>query len=182
MNYEHLFNISFEAFLNHDSSLVSSQVSERCLCARLAFQLEEQAKNCGLEGYFADVEYNRNKGSKKTLVNDDYKEVTICCDLLLHSRGVKKQDNLIAIEMKKSGRDPQETIDDCDRLTVLTRPEYEDGRHNEKHVCGYKLGVFIYVNYQDQRFELKYFENGLVVNSAVVPFEPAYNKQFKSDS
>ncbi|MDN3628203.1 hypothetical protein [Vibrio lentus] len=170
MKYQQLFNAGFEAFLHHDLSLVESEVSERCLCSRLAFQLEQVANNSGLDGYFADVEYNRNKGAKKTLVNDDYKEITICCDLLLHSRGVKEQDNLIAIEMKKSGRKQQETVDDCERLTVLTRPTYENGQYNEKHVCGYKLGVFIFVDYQKREFQFTYFENGCVLKNSVMQF------------
>lgn len=40
---------------------------------------------------------------KTTTINGEMKEITIQCDLIVHSRGTNKQrDNLIAVEMKKS--------------------------------------------------------------------------------
>ena len=170
MDINAIFQDSFLSFQTLEKSLVDSQVSERCLCARLALHLELKARKRGGSNYFADVEYNRNKGKKKTLINQEYKEITICCDLLLHSRGKHNPDNLIAIEMKKSGRNKQETFDDFERLKVLTRSEYENEVHNEKHVCGYLLGIFILINYQSLCFELTFFEHGQETCVKNVPF------------
>lgn len=65
--------------------------------------LERIVCKSGIKGYYADVEYNRNKdGRVKTILNKKMEVVTINCDLILHSRGNNtKCDNLIAIEMKK---------------------------------------------------------------------------------
>ena len=58
-------------------------------------------------GYYTDVEYNRNAGGiktiRKTIRGQQEEIIPINCDLILHSRGENvDQDNLIAIEMKKS--------------------------------------------------------------------------------
>ena len=63
----------------------------------------------GFEGYYTDVEYNRNRGNiktvKKTIKGPTEHIINVTCDLIMHSRGKHpEQDNLIAIEMKKSNR------------------------------------------------------------------------------
>lgn len=75
--------------------------------------------------YHVDVEYNRNKNGRiKTCcpLDDDRipVPVTINCDLIVHSRGeIARQDNLIAIEMKKSSRTKKEKDSDRRRLITL---------------------------------------------------------------
>ena len=64
-------------------------------------------------GYYTDVEYNRNQGGiktiRKTIRGQTEEIIPINCDLILHSRGEDiGQDNLIAIEMKKSNRPASE--------------------------------------------------------------------------
>lgn len=63
------------------------------------------AKDKSFFNYFVDIEYNRNKGSiktiKKTTLGPNGQIIPINCDLILHSRGNRlEQDNLIALEMK----------------------------------------------------------------------------------
>ncbi len=61
-------------FVDAETANILSGVSERNLCGRLALILESVAHECGLAGYFADVEYNRKQGGKvKTIINKDYK-------------------------------------------------------------------------------------------------------------
>lgn len=101
-----LFDIlkySLSDFLVRDRNSILADVNERNLCSRLAMYLERIACKNGIKGYYADVEYNRNKdGRVKTILNKKMEVVTINCDLILHSRGNNtKCDNLIAIEMKK---------------------------------------------------------------------------------
>lgn len=101
-----IFSKANRAFLKTDMSLFEDDVSERALCGALKSHLEKELARAKIEGYYADVEYNRNYGQVKTILDDDCKVVQIQCDLIVHSRGENvKQDNLLAIEMKKSYRD-----------------------------------------------------------------------------
>lgn len=88
--------------------LFETKVSERTLCGALMLELHEVLRKTRYFEYFVDVEYNRNAGGKlktfKRTINEVEEQiVTINCDLLVHSRGQKKNcDNLIALEMKRS--------------------------------------------------------------------------------
>jgi hypothetical protein len=56
-------------------------VSERNLCARLAFYLEQVKERAGLAGYHADPEYNRMQdGRIKLILDENGQEVSITCD------------------------------------------------------------------------------------------------------
>ncbi len=80
-----------------------SNVNERTLCGALSQYLSSITSQTEYKNYHVDVEYNRNNGEVKTIVNDKFEVVTINCDIIIHSRGEKiKNDNLIAIEIKKS--------------------------------------------------------------------------------
>ncbi|MBS7693162.1 hypothetical protein KIN08_06105, partial [Vibrio cholerae] len=72
--------------------------------------------------YYVDVEYNRNvNGRLKTIKDGEGEIITINCDLVLHSRGENLvQDNLIALEMKKSNGRRSEKEKDRERLKALT--------------------------------------------------------------
>ena len=58
-------------FIRKDICLIMDNVSERTLCGALKTHLEEEFKNNSINGYYADVEYNRNGGCIKTIVNDN---------------------------------------------------------------------------------------------------------------
>lgn len=105
--------------------------------------------------YFVDVEYNRNAGGKlktfKRTINEVEEQiVTINCDLLVHSRGQKKNcDNLIALEMKKSTASKCAKESDRNRIECLTKNPEQDvwsygGVVFPEHVCGYKLGIYLW--------------------------------------
>lgn len=50
-----------------------------------------------------DVEYNRNAGHIKSIINEEIKVIHITCDLIIHSHGEnEQQDNLLVLEMKKA--------------------------------------------------------------------------------
>ncbi|MFZ3226816.1 MAG: hypothetical protein WA230_15065, partial [Xanthobacteraceae bacterium] len=61
-----------------------------------------------------DAEYNRQQnGQIKTIIDDHAHEISVTCDLILHSLGeIIRTDNLIAIEMKKSERPKVEKDED----------------------------------------------------------------------
>lgn len=51
-------------FLKANQILFQRKVSERTLCGALMLALNDVIRKKGYEGYFVDVEYNRNIGSK----------------------------------------------------------------------------------------------------------------------
>ena len=142
-----IFYRSFERFLTLERTNILNNVSERNLCHRLGFYLEEERRAARLDGYYVDAEYNRQQnGQIKTIVDDEAHEISITCDLILHSRGENiRNDNLIAIAMKKSDQPKREKDEDRIRLRALTKQSYDnvwfnDGITPPRYVCGYQLG------------------------------------------
>ena len=92
--------------------------------------------------------------------------VTINCDLILHSRGEKMgNDNLIAIEMKKSTRPEEEKLSDKLRLRALTKSSYDDiwsydGKAHPEHVCGYQLGIYIEIDIDKRNYLVEGYIGG----------------------
>jgi len=132
-----LFEKANEGFLINDIDLLYQDVSERTLCGALKESIDTVKRNENSKDYSmyrADVEYNRNgKDPKRIFQGKD--EQMIICDLLLHSRGRKDPDNLIAIEMKKSTRDDVDKEKDKKRLIALTENQYNN-------IYRYILGVY----------------------------------------
>lgn len=153
--------------MKQDKSLIDSDISERTLCGALKSHLEKNLRRYKIKGYFVDVEYNRNNGQVKTILDENYEVVNIQCDLIIHSRGENfKQDNLLAIEMKKSYRSEESKKSDRLRLRALTKSTYDkdvwayDGRSFPEHVCRYIIGVFYEIDEKNRRIFLEYYRNG----------------------
>lgn len=162
-----VFDQSLVFFLSKEVDALLGNVNERNNCGRLAIYMEDIARNYGLNAYYADTEYNRKQdGRLKTILDDDYKIVTINCDLILHSRGkVVAADNLIAVEMKKSDRPEKEKQKDRDRLRALTKASYDDvwsadGVALPEHVCGYVLGAYVEINRAKRICLVEYYSSG----------------------
>jgi hypothetical protein len=158
---------SLERFLATEVDALLEGVSERNNCGRLAIYMDEIAQASGVAGYYAGTEYNRKqKGEIKTILDHQAKVVTINCDLILHSRGnVVAEDNLIAVEMKKSDRPSKEEQKDRDRLRALTKASYDDVWSNDgvtqpEHVCGYILGAYIEINRAKRTCLVEYYAEG----------------------
>jgi hypothetical protein len=167
---EELFSESLDEFFNRETENIINNISERNLCSRLAMYLEANAVKYRLNNYYADTEYNRNQnGRVKTILDNNMQEVTINCDLILHSRGkIIARDNLIAIEMKKSERSEKEKEIDRLRLRALTKDSYDgiwipDGQKLPKHVCGYEIGYFIEINRDKRKYIIQTFRKGELV-------------------
>jgi len=162
MNYEsekdyqlltELFDEANVSFLKADKDLFYDGVSERTLCGALKRHIENKKWRRIAPQYKVDVEYDRNDGELKTVIVGENRMIrSITCDLILHSRGkIIKQDNLIALEMKKAYRDGQSKTDDKNRLMALTKSSYDDiwsfdGKTLPEHVCRYILGVYYEVD------------------------------------
>lgn len=166
-------------FLKRDVDLVKSKVSERCLCGALMLSLHNEIQNTKFKGYYTDIEYNRNSGKVKTIINKEHKVVSVTCDLIVHSRGEQTlQDNLIAIEMKKSSRPELEKNKDRERLMALTKDTFDDiwsndGKTLPEHVCGYPLGIYYEINILNRYIELEYYTKGEMDSREVIRFDVA---------
>lgn len=167
-----LFEYANNNFLTQDIELIDSKVSERTLCGTLMSYIRDLIRNVpDYSGYFVDVEYNRNKGKVKTIINKDLNVITINCDLILHSRGQHpEQDNLIAIEMKKSNRPKHEKDKDRNRLIALTKASYDDiwsfdGKTLPEYVCRYIMGVYYEVDNENREVLIEYYSGGKLVSS-----------------
>ncbi len=166
-----LFDESIKIFFSKEAQNILSGVSERNWGGRLAIYITPKMEEYDIEGYYADTEFNRKQnGQVKTILNEEMEVVTIQCDLIVHSRGeIMGDDNLIAIEMKKSTRPEAEKVTDRNRLRALTKSSYDniwsyDGTAHPEHVCGYKLGVYMIVNIAKRTCELEYYKHGEKVN------------------
>ena len=63
-----LFLEANDNFLKEEAVLINSKVSERALCASLMNHIYMlMRKDSKYDGYYVDVEYNRNQGHIKTI-------------------------------------------------------------------------------------------------------------------
>lgn len=166
---EEIFNEAFARFLTEERALILNGTSERALCCRLAMKLEDSIKKMEMNGYYADAEYNRNHGEVKRIRRRGGECIEITTDVIVHSRGENlNQDNLIAIEMKKSTLSSADKQRDRERLEVLTGADDQIlgiGKTNPKHVSGYKLGVFIDLNLRAKSAIVEFYGKGALRNS-----------------
>jgi hypothetical protein len=162
---EHIFWASFGEFLKYERDSIINDVSERSLCGRWLHYMQRVSDSMGLSRYVVDIEYNRNRGEVKTILDHRPKVVNVVCDLILHRRGqVKEQDNLIAIELKKSTNLTSKQSD-RDRLRALTKSSYDgiwsaDGTTLPEHVCGYGLGYFVDLDLGSATYLIEEFRDG----------------------
>ena len=181
-----LFEKSNARFLERDRSLFINQVSERTLCGALMLHIDRILHDDRkLVGYHVDVEYNRNAGAIKTICKTikgpDMKVICINCDLIVHSRGeITKQDNLIAIEMKKSTASKTSKNGDKERLMALTKDTFDDvwsfdGRSLPEHVCRYLLGVYYEIDFGKRLIHIEYYRKGSRVKKYTVNIASVFN-------
>ncbi|MDD3794213.1 MAG: hypothetical protein PHI37_05340 [Candidatus Gracilibacteria bacterium] len=172
-----IFQKSNEKFLENETSLILSGVSERSLCGKLSLYITDIIRNSEFSNYHVDTEYNRNYGGNiKTIINSEEKVLNITCDIIIHSRGENiNQDNLIAIEMKKSTGREDEKQKDRDRLIALTK-ELNDGVWTygggdfPKHVCGYILGIYYEVNIEKKEILIEEYRKGKLFDNYIINF------------
>ena len=170
-----LFYESNKQFLEEDMDNIESGVSERNLCALLACKINSFLSKYELTEYHADIEYNRNGGKIKTIIDDELKVIPITCDLILHSRGHKQKDNLLALEMKKIPCEAEELNKDRDRLVALTKHEFGDtfsydGNTFPENVCDYEVGIYYLLDIARKRITLEIYDNGKIVNKVTKSF------------
>lgn len=176
--------LSLYNFFNKEYKLILDDVSERCLCSRLAMSFENIIKQFGLDGYYADTEYNRKQnGSVKTILPSGMATIKITCDLIIHSRGeILKRDNLIAIEMAKPNKNQRIFQRDRERLMALTTTSYDnvwsnDGTTHPEHVCGYVKGLYIIIDKGTETATIESYAQGVISG---LPYKISLNPQINS--
>lgn len=177
---ELIFNDAFDSFLKREGYTLLQNVSERNTCGRLAYFIERQLESEGVIGYYADTEYNRKqRGKVKTIINKEFRVISITADLIVHSRGeiAAPRDNIIAIEVKKASRPTHEKANDIARLIAMTcEPyngvwNYEDG--HPEHVCGYAVGIYMEIRREQMQVAFEYFKRGLKTKERLVAIHKA---------
>lgn len=122
----------------NDVYLIENDLSERCICSRLAFYIQQTLMTSRFSEYIVDVEYNRGaKGIEKSPKVLHDKKIVV--DLIVHKRGYFEDygfDNLFCIEMKKSNNRYGYNNDKA-RLKDMT--DYEYGYN-------YKYGYMVVVD------------------------------------
>lgn len=188
-----LFRQANDNFLSENQSLFKIDVSERTLCGALMLSIHDLiAQDEKYEGYYVDIEYNRNRGNIKTAAKTiqglEEQTIRINCDLIVHSRGIKeKQDNLVAIEMKKSTRSKADKEKDRERLIALTKNSLGDvspcdGKASPEHACGYLLGVFYEIDLRRGNVSIEYFNRGKKSKPCFLPISPNGKDNGKTES
>ena len=168
---------SFSVFFEKEIELILTGISERSLCCRLSVCMENLKEKYKLENYYADTEYNRKQeGQVKTILNHKEEVISITCDLIFHSRGESvKNDNLIAVEMKKVNRLQEEKIKDKNRLKALTKENYDnvwsnDGKTHPEHVCGYIWGIYVEIDHIQRKFIFECYYKGNLFREEIGDF------------
>lgn len=179
LDLKQLFITANDKFLAKELSLITTNVAERCICAAMKPFFEyEIKKNSKYKKYHVDVEYNKNAGHVKTIINDKLEVINVTCDFLVHSRGENENlENLIALEMKKAYRPQNEKDDDRNRLIALTKPistneiwSY-DGKTFPQHVCGFKLGIYYEIDLPHNNILVEYYAEGKLLEISYISLE-----------
>jgi hypothetical protein len=70
-----------------DLDVLTNKVSERCVCARLAYYLEKILERTFWDNYYVDVEYDRMEKASLKQIHGDKQHI---CVLLIYNRGNNK--------------------------------------------------------------------------------------------
>lgn len=146
-----LFYYANSLFIKKNILNILANVSERNLCAQLGYCISQLLEESEFSNYYSDVEYNRNGGQVKTIIDEELNVIDVTCDLIVHSRGNLQKDNLIAIEMKKHTATEEQKDSDRKRLRCLTKQNCKDvytfrGNILPVNVCKYEIGIMYIIN------------------------------------
>lgn len=158
-NLNALFWAANSAFLENHVILLNRGLSERCLCGALMCELNKQLEKRNWKNYYADIEFNRDEDSIKCInyITDDGVSLKrIFTDIIVHSRGKERIDNLIALEMKKSNASQAEIDEDKARLRQLTK------QNSNTSLCSYAylFGIYYEINLDKKEIKIEFFNNG----------------------
>lgn len=170
INFDNLKAMFWEAnraFLENHASLLKRELSERCLCGALMYELNKQLEKKDLKNYHADIEFNRviKKATNKVKQLPDEKGTPkhIFPDIIVHNRSEENPDNLLALEMKKSTARGDAKERDKNRLRLLT----------SLHTYKYKLGIYYEINHKKSQIVVEFYQTGrrISTDSRVIEYK-----------
>lgn len=147
-----IVNDTLQDFNEHEQYLITNDLSERCICSKLASYLEKHLYGSEFSDYSVDVEYNRgNNNNERSIKRLDNKNIVV--DIIVHKRSCDTTygfDNLVCIEMKKEYKN-SDLNSDIERLEKMT--DYNYG-------FNYDVGLMLLV-----RNNKKTMEKGVIIYS-----------------
>lgn len=159
-NLKWMFWEANRAFLENHASLLKRELSERCLCGALMYELNKQLEKNGCNNYYADIEFNRafenTINNVKHLPDEEGTPKRVFPDIIVHSRGEVGLDNLIALEMKKSIASQEEKDDDKARLKHLTKLNTNTSFGSYEYI----LGIYYEINLDKAEIKIEFFYDG----------------------
>lgn len=160
-----LFTRANSYMLRRNIDEICNDVSERSICADLKTEMDILLRKSPLfEGYYVDVEYNRGAKGYLKAINDDGKPKIISCDLIIHSRGKRKIDNLLCLEMKKKKASRVSKENDKKRLMALTSTcgvfNITGNAGRKTVVSDYILGIYYEYDRKNKDVLLVFYFNG----------------------
>ena len=148
-----LFKKANENFISKHSYLLKYNLSERCIVAALAMELNLVKNDNNYEQFNVDVEYNK---SKEDIKKNNGKK--ILCDLIMHKRGTN--ENLIILEMKKDYHKTNDKLNDIKRICNMTKESIRN--------FNYKLGIIYLIIQKRKENEIIYYINGEEVEKNII--------------
>lgn len=170
INFDNLKAMFWEAnraFLENHASLLKRELSERCLCGALMYELNKQLEKKDLKNYHADIEFNRvikmATNKVKQLPDEKGTPKHIFPDIIVHNRSEENPDNLLALEMKKSTARGYAKEIDKNRLSLLT----------SLYTYKYKLGVYYEINHKKGQIVVEFYQTGrrISTDSRVIEYK-----------
>ena len=135
---------AIEKFNQADRYLLENDLSERCICSRLAFHIQQELlESNDFREYVVDVEYNRGFNALENLPKHLH-DKKIVVDLIVHKRGFSEVygfDNLFCAELKKT-TNREGYCKDMQRLKDLVDFQYG---------FGYKAGYMVVADMKNCR-------------------------------
>ena len=130
-------------------------VSERNICARLAYHMETiMHESDNFRDFFADVEYNRkNDGTIKHSEGNMKVSLPMVSDLIVHKRNAV--NNMLAIEMKRWNNYDKREKDKLRLKSVVSSPSPED----RKDDCVYDTTLGAFIIYSPNKIKIEFYEN-----------------------
>ncbi len=147
-----IVNDTLRDFNKNEQYLIINDLSERCICSKLAAYFERHFSVTEFSDYSIDVEYNRgNPNDARAIKSLNNKNIVV--DIIIHKRGCDatlEDNNLVCMEMKKEYK-YTDINNDIKRLKKLT---------NHRYGFNYAVGLMLLV-----RKNLKKQEIAIVIDS-----------------
>lgn len=147
------------SFIENHARLLKRELSERCLCGALMYELNKQLEKNNFKNYYADVEFNRaienTINNVKRLTKEEGTPKRVFPDIIVHSRGKVTPDNLLALEMKKSTARREAKERDKNRLNLLT----------SSYPYKYKLGVYYEIDHKSRQILVEFYKTGRKIST-----------------